>query len=285
MRDLWYLRGYVRPYWKAVVLALVIMGASGFLMPEAIGKTRQMFDSIFPHMTKTTAAEAPPGIGAAPEAPPKKAAEPPNPAKAARTLLIYLLAAALADGLSIYMGEYVGQHLLMEVRRALFNHLQTLSMSFYDSQRVGELLSRINTDSMVLQRALAANVGWIIVCPISIVYGIIKMAALSWRLTLIMALLLPIVAVITWLVGTRIRVLSRRMQEKTADLTTVLHEGLTGARVIKIFGIQAQVAGRFEDENLAVLHTEMKAALARGLNSPVVGVTIGLSLEIGRAHV
>ncbi len=193
-------------------------------------------------------------------------------------MLLFLFAAALADGLSIYLGEYVGQHLLMEVRRALFNHLQTLSMSFYDSQRIGELLSRINTDSMVLQRALAANVGWIIVCPISIVYGIIKMAELSPRLTLIMAFLLPIVAVITWLVGTRIRKLSRLMQEKTADLTTVLHEGLTGTRVIKIFGIQAQVMGRFEDENQAVLGTEMKAALARGLNSPVVGVTIGLSL-------
>jgi subfamily B ATP-binding cassette protein MsbA len=275
MRDLWHLRSYLRPYWKAVVLALLVMSASGLLMPEAMGKTREMFDSIFPHTTDAADVELPLDI----DNPETDAGdEPPDPAKAARVLLIFLFAAALADGISIYLGEYVGQHLLMEVRRALFNHLQKLSMSFYDSQRIGELLSRINTDSMVLQRALAANVGWMIVCPISIVYGIVKMAALSWRLTLIMALLLPIVAVITWLVGTRIRTLSRLMQEKTADLTTVLHEGLTGARVIKIFGIQAQVAGRFEDENQAVLRTEMKAALARGLNSPVVGVTIGVTL-------
>jgi len=268
MRDLWHLRGYLRPYWKAVVIALLVMGASGILMPEAIGKTKYMFDSIFPQMEDAADAEAPAA----------DAEEPPDLATAARTLLVFLFLAALADGLSIYLGEYVGQHLLMEVRRALFSHLQKLSMSFYDSQRIGELLSRINTDSMVLQRALAANVGWIIVCPISIVYGIYKMAALSWRLTLIMALLLPIVAVITWLVGSRIRVLSRLMQEKTADLTTVLYEGLTGARVIKIFGIQPQVIKRFDDENEAVLRTEMKAALARGLNSPVVGVTIGLSV-------
>lgn len=273
MRDLWHLRGYLRPYWKAVVVALLVMTASGILMPEAIGKTKRMFDSIFPHMASATEAPADAVVSDTPTD-----NEVPDPAKAARTLLIFLLAAALADGISIYLGEYVGQHLLMELRRALFNHLQTLSMSFYDSQRIGELLSRINTDTMVLQRALAANVGWIVVCPISIIYGIAKMARLSGRLTLIMALLLPVVAVITWLVGTRIRVLSRRMQEKTADLTTVLHEGLTGARVIKIFGIQPQVSERFEDQNMAVLHTEMKAALARGLNSPIVGVTIGLSL-------
>ncbi len=278
MRDLWHLRGYLRPYWKAVVIALLVMGASGLLMPEAMSKVEEMFDSILPAVTDATDAGLPPGIEALGEVAPTEAdAARPDPAQAARTLLLFLLAAALADGLSIYMGEYVGQHLLMEIRRALFSHLQKLSMSFYDSQRIGELLSRINTDSMVLQRALAANVGWAIVCPIAIAYGIVLMAELSWRLTLVMAFLLPIVAVITWLVGTRIRMLSRRMQEKTADLTTVLHEGLTGARVIKIFGIQPQVTERFDEENQAVLHTEMKAALARGLNSPVVMATIGLS--------
>jgi len=260
MRDLWALRGYIKPYWKVVVLSLLIMGAAGVLAPLAVSKTKALFDSIFEQ------------VGAGP------GAAAPDLFHAAMILLLYLMAASIADGLSIYLGEYVGQYLLLEMRCTLFDHLQLLSMSFYDRQRIGELISRISNDTAVLQRTLGPNLGWAVTSPIGVVYGITLMAVASWRLTLVLGAMIPVIAVVTWLLGLRIRSLSRRMQEKMADLTSVQHEGLSAARVVKIFGIQRRMADRFARENRGVLITEMKAAVARGINSPVVGLTVGLAL-------
>ncbi|MCD6362242.1 MAG: ABC transporter ATP-binding protein [Armatimonadetes bacterium] len=265
MRDLWRLRTYLRPYWKAAVVALLVMAAAGFLLPEAIGKTKAVFDGIFPQGVPETAETV-------------SMRQAPDVLHASIVLLLFMLGATLADGASIYLGEYVGQHLLVALRSTLFAHLQMLSISYYDRQRVGELISRINNDTMVLQRSLGPNLAWIIVCPVSITYGITKMALLSWRLTLVLAALIPIVVLISAVLGNKIRRLSRMMQERMSDLTAVLYEALTGVRVIKIFGIERQVNRRFEEQNQAVLRTEMRSALWRAINSPVIGITVGLAL-------
>ncbi len=281
MSDLWRLRVYLKPYWKGVVLALLVMCAAGALAPLAISKTKHLFDAIIGPVAGSVPGDmrGMDGIGIAEvEAPKEPAGEPVDPLDAALELLLFLFLAATATGASIYMGEYVGQHLLMELRHALFRHLQGLAMSFYDRQRVGDMISRINTDTMVLQRALGPNMGWLVVAPVTIGYGIVWMVLLSWRLTVVLVVLLPVVALITWAIGLRIRSLARRMQEKMGDLTTVLHEALAGVRVVKIFGIQQQMQERFHAENTGVLVTEMKAALARGLNSPIVGTTIGATI-------
>ena len=68
------------------------------------------------------------------------------------------------------------------------------------------------------------------------------------------------------------------MQEQLGEMTTALHEGLAAIRVIKIFGIQREINRRFEVENRDVMRTEMRTAFTRAINSPVVGVTIGLAL-------
>ncbi len=279
MRDLLYLGRYVRPYWKVVAVAVLIMAAAGALVPEALARTQAVFDGIFPHARVVPAAE--PGAAA----PAGRALEEMSPAemeaellRAALTLFAFLMAAACADGAAIYVAEYVGQHLLYELRRGLFEHLQGLAMSFYDRQRLGELISRVNNDTMILQRSFGANLVWIVSCPVGIMYGVYRLWRFSPYLTLTLALVLPMVIALTVLLGRRIKTLSRHMQERLGDLTAALHEALAGMRIIKIFGIQRQVGARFDDENRNVMDTEMKTAATRAINAPLVGIAIGLAM-------
>lgn len=283
MRDLLYLRKFLRPYWKAVVVATVVMFLAGALVPEALSKTKEVFDGIF---HEAGALGFPTGIDddapvvdrgpALEELTPEEVQE--RLLTAALTLFIFLVAAAVADGLAVWFAEYVGQHLLYELRKSLFEHLQRLSMSFYDRRKLGELISRVNNDTMILQRSLGANLVWIISSPVALAYGVYKMYEFSARLTLTLAVILPIVVAITIFLGRRVRRLSRLMQERMGELTSALHEGLAAMRVIKIFGIQRPIAEHFDEENLDVKDTEMGVAFTRAINSPIVGTVIGLAM-------
>ncbi|NLO04614.1 MAG: ABC transporter ATP-binding protein [candidate division WS1 bacterium] len=282
MRDLWYLRKYLRPYRKVVIVAGITMFLAGALVPEALSRTKAVFDGIFPD---TSAMAGIPSIEPGEAAPDQPALEEMTAEQmqrqllnAAITLFVFLVLAACADGAAVWFAEYVGQHLLFELRKSLFDHLQSLSMSFYDRHRLGELISRVNNDTMVLQRNFGSNLVWLISSPVSVAYGVYKMWEFSPRLTVSLTVILPLVLGITVVLGRRVRMLSRRMQQQLAELTTALHEGLAAIRVIKIFGIQREIAEHFGKENTDLMHTEMKTAFTRAINSPIVGITIGLAM-------
>ncbi len=280
MRDLLYLLRYLRPYRTALVIGLVVMALAGALVPEALSRTKAVFDGIFPGSNI--------GVQASAEEEPEEPATPLEELthsemqarllEAALILFAFMTAAAFADGLSVWFAEYLGQHLLYELRKNLFQHLQSLSMSFYDRNRLGELISRVNNDTMVLQRNSGKGLAWLVSAPVTVAYGVYKMFTYSPRLTLSMAIIVPVVLGITVLLGRRVRKLSRQMQEQLAEMTNALHEGLAAIRVIKIFGIQREINQHFETENCNVMRTEMRTAFTRAINSPIVGVTIGLAL-------
>ena len=280
MKDLLYLLKYLRRYRVAMAAGLLVMALAGGLVPEALSKTKRVFDGIFPgaNIGVETSAEDEP---LAPATPLEELTHSEMQAKlleAALILFAFMMAAAFADGLSVWFAEYLGQHLLYELRKGLFEHMQSLSMSFYDRNRLGELISRVNNDTMVLQRNSGKGLAWLISAPVTVGYGVYKMFTYSPRLTLSMAIIVPVVLAITVLLGRRVRKLSRQMQEQLAEMTNALHEGLAAIRVIKIFGIQREINQHFETENRDVMRTEMRTAFTRAINSPIVGLTIGLAL-------
>ncbi len=281
MRDLLYLLRYLRPYRMALVIGLVVMAVAGALVPEALSRTKAVFDGIFPGSAVTALPSAETEPAGELQAPLEELTASEMQARlleAALILFAFMIAAALFDGLSVWFAEYLGQHLLYELRKSLFEHLQALSMSFYDRRRLGELISRVNNDTMVLQRNSGKGLAWLVSEPVAVVYGVYRMIAISPRLTMSMLVIVPVVMVVTLFLGRRVRKLSRQMQEQLGEMTNALHEGLAAIRVIKIFGIQREMNEHFEHENRDVMRTEMRTALTRAVNSPVVGITIGLAL-------
>ncbi len=272
MKDLLYLTRFLRPHRTAVIIGVVLMIAAGALMPMALARIKDVVNGIFPESVPEEQV-----VGTPLEELPEEEIQR-RTMQAAIILFCFLVAAALADGLAVYAAEYLGQHLLYELRKELFEHLQGLSMSFYDRHRLGELISRVNNDTMILQRTMGPRIMHLVSAPIATVVGVWEMWNASSYLTLSLIIILPLVAGITVVLGRRVRTLSRKVQERLGDMTTSLHEGLAAIRVIKIFSIQRQVKERFDRDNDAVMRTEMKTALMRAINSPLVGIAGGLGI-------
>lgn len=300
MRSLWKLRSFAHGMLPIILIALPMMAGAAWLNVRALTAIRPVLESISA-MAGMPVLETPPGghsvwsLGSkpaqrAPEPPAAKPAVKMTPAEREAAMrrvvnqaLIFVLltiAAALANSLSLYMGDYIGQRLLRRLRNAVFSHLQSLSMSFFDRRRSGELISRVNNDTAVLQRALGADLFKVIVAPLVILFMVMQMVQISLLLTLILAVALPITGVITAFTARYARRYGRRTQMRMADLTAVTQENFAAARVIKIFGLEPQAQKRFDEEAGGVLKAELKTALVKALGLPPVFGIIALAMAV-----
>ena len=186
-------------------------------------------------------------------------------------LFLTSLGAAVGMALTMYAGEWISQRLLMALRGMVFDHLQSLSLSFFERKRSGELVSRINNDTMVLQKTIGPNIGRMGSAPFVVVFGLARMLTISHTLTLVMAAMVPLIIIATNWLGGKVRRYGRTVQEKMADLTAVISETFQAIRVIKVFGMERMIEDRFGAENLGVLKNEMRATRVGAFNVVFVG--------------
>jgi len=306
MRSLWRLRVFAKGLWPLIILAVPIMSGAAWLNVQSLSAIKPVLDGI-----SLLAGQAPPAQPISPSPsifswlpkglkPPASAApssapptsETPLPRVVSRQqawqhifhktkiFVALLLAAAIANALALYLGDYIGQNILRRLRIAVFSHLQTLSMSFFDRRRSGELISRVNNDTIVLQRAFGADLFKVVVAPLVIVFMIIQMLRISPLLTGILAVTLPLVTAITAYTAQFAKRYGRRTQMRVADLTTVTEESFAAMRVIKAFGIEAQTQARFTRAATEVLRAEMKNALVKAIGLPPVFALVGGALAV-----
>lgn len=204
MKGLWALWGFAKKYWKGLVAALLLMAISGVISAKAVYMTRHVFEPLFQSFT---------GLDEA-----ARIARMDLLFHYALVLFCYLVAAAVTTGGAMYMGEWLGQKVLLDLRATVFHHLQMLSMKFFDQRRSGELISRVNNDTTVLQNTLSANLSILVIAPVTTVATTIYMVTLSWRLTLLLAMIGPVVYLVTRYLGHRVRRYSRLTQERVAVL-------------------------------------------------------------------
>ena len=121
MKGLWALRAFAKKYTKGIIIALVLMAIAGLLNAEALYKTLPVFNQLFEKLA-----------GAEPAA---QAARMQLLLHSTLVLFCYLVGAAIAAGGAMYMGEWLGQKVLIDLRATVFEHLQMLSMRFFDQQR------------------------------------------------------------------------------------------------------------------------------------------------------
>lgn len=259
------LKKFGRPWRIHIIVAVMIMAATGYLDVRAMSMTIPVFENIFGQELFEELERG----GARAEAAMSELR------LRILRLFLALMAAAFGSALSLYAGEWVGQRLLRMLRAAAFEHLQGLSMSFFDRRRSGELISRVNNDTRVLQTVITANAARTGVAPFTILFALYMMLSISPTLSLVMLGMVPfIVLAANWL-GNKVRRYSRTVQEKMADLTSVINETFQAVRVVKIFGMEELTRDRFEAENVGVLRNEMRAVRLRALNIVFTSVLIG----------
>lgn len=186
-----------------------------------------------------------------------------------------------------FLGNYLtysaGAKASMDLRNDLFAHLQRLSLSFYERQRTGHLLSRLTQDVAVIQSGLTSQIAQGVSAPVMILTGVAVIFWTNWQLTLATLVILPAIARMIAVAGRQIRKASQELQNKQADLATLLEENITGARVVKSFAMEDYEIERFKKESNATYRALRRTIRTSALLLGEVELTstLGLVLTLG----
>jgi ATP-binding cassette, subfamily B, bacterial MsbA len=168
-----------------------------------------------------------------------------------------------------YLLAFVEQGVMKDIRDDLYRHIHNLSLGFFTNERTGDLISRVTNDVNVLQSSISASFLNLIREPLSITVFLAVAAAISWKLTVISILVFPIVLFIISRIGNKIHKVSGVIQEKMADITSVLQETISGAKVVKAFGMEEWENRRFARETNIFFVLVLRITRLRNLGSPV----------------
>jgi ATP-binding cassette subfamily B multidrug efflux pump len=153
----------------------------------------------------------------------------------------------------------ISQKSLMKLRKELFEHLQTLSIGYFDQKSAGDLMSRLTNDIDAINGALTQNVTQLISMGITLIGVIVAMFILNWRLALATLIVFPIMIWFTAAIGARIRDSFRGLQRNLGLLNSVMQETISGQRVVIAFEQQETVNKRFSAANQEVKKIGIKA--------------------------
>ena len=191
-------------------------------------------------------------------------------------LLLVIVVNSVCQFLSMYYLQWVGQRVVMDLREAIFAHLQRLSVSFYNSQRAGDMISRTVADTQLLQTTVSNVITDAIRQPLTLLMVLVFVVVIEWKLALFALVLVPTVVVPIVLIGRRLRRISREGQVRLAELTSVMKEALDGVAVVKAFGQEERMEGQFNRLCHGFFRQMIRATKAKAFNDPITHTIGGL---------
>ena len=153
----------------------------------------------------------------------------------ALTLFLVFIGVGIATFFRSYLFTVAGERIVMRLQGELFESLMRQDIAFFDSHRTGELTNRLAADTTVLQKAVTVNISMGLRFLISVLGSIGILLWLSWKLTFLMLLTVPLVAGGAGLYGRMLRKLSLKVQDALAESTATAEESLSGIRTVRAF--------------------------------------------------
>ena len=197
--------------------------------------------------------------------------------------LIGFLAASVIFGvfaaLRFYLVTWLGERVVADLRSAIYRRVVRMDPMFYETTRVGEVLSRLTTDTTLVQAIAGVNLSIILRSSLSLIGALVMLGLTSPRLMGIMLVLIPVVVVPLIVIGRRVRALSRASQDRIADTSGLAGETLNAIQTVQAFTLeelQSQRYGRAVEDSFAaaVRRTRVRAALtAIGIMLVFAGIT------------
>jgi ATP-binding cassette subfamily B multidrug efflux pump len=192
---------------------------------------------------------------------------------------IYITQSLTSTGYGLIMVT-VAQRVLMNLRGELFEHLQLLSLSFFDRQPTGDLMSRITNDVDTINQALTQNVTRLVGDILTSVGILVIMFQLNVWLALGTLLVFPVMVALTAFVGKRTRSGFRELQKNLGRLNSNMEENLSGERVIIAFGQQKATLKSFDKINYLVRDISIHAMTYAFLIMPLMGILNNLNIAV-----
>ena len=202
-----------------------------------------------------------------------------------RRLCLIIFSVFLFKNIFLYIKNilvsYVQFSLIVRIRNRLYRHIHTLSMSYFNRKKSGELASVMMNDVNVMQNAFTTTFQKLLVEPLNILFFGAILFIIDWKLSLVALLILPLAGFLYVSVGVSIRRKSKRIQEKIASIMHILTEALYSIRVIKAFATKHHEIQKFETEGNRYFHLLFRRAKLNNLATPIneiIGVLIGVIL-------
>ena len=165
--------------------------------------------------------------------------------RAALGLLAVFALQGAFSALRAYLFNLSGERVVARLRRDLYAAIVRQEIGFFDEQRTGELTNRLAADTTVLQNAVTANLSMLLRFGLTLVGGLGVLVYTSWRLTLVMLAIVPVVVGGASVYGRIIRGLSKKVQDALARSTEVAEETLSGIRTVRAFAREPQEVERY----------------------------------------
>lgn len=183
----------------------------------------------------------------------------------ALALILILVLQSIVSFFRVYFFARVSEKSLADLRQAVYEKIIWLPQTFFDSRRVGELISRITSDVSTLQDSFSFMLAELLRQVLVFVGGVIVISVLTPKLTLFMLLTFPVLVVAALFFGRFIRKLSKKTQDQLANANVVVEETLQSVSVVKAFTNEAFETKRYNNALKEVVKTALSTATYRGL--------------------
>ena len=252
---------YTRPFRGRMLLGLALTGGVPALTTAAIGLFQRLVDDVL--------TPADPG---------------PFPLIAATYLALAALTGVVSY-LDSYLSAWTAERFVLGLRVAVFDHLGELSAPYLDRRPMGDLLSRLGSDTAEIEELVLSGVNLLLTYSFQIVFFTTAMLLVDWQLTLVALVAAPAFLVVSRLLTRRIADAAREERHRSGSIITVAEESLGNAALVRAYGRTASEGERFRTENEAAFRAQMRAVRLESVFSPVSGLVqaAGLLLVAGFA--
>lgn len=247
---------YVRPYWRTMliaVVALIFNTLLGLILPLVV---QGVVDVVFVERNLTLLNQF------------------------AFLLTLVFLARAVLSFINRYNLAFVGERVVADLRRSIYEHLMRLSLRFFADNRTGELVSRVSNDTTTLQSAVTDDLITLLQQALTLLGGVIFLFWLNWQLTSIILLGIPMVTLTMVYLGRKIRDAATDVQDSLAEASSVVEESVGGVRIVKSFAREAYEVSRFYTAVERTFEAAMRRARISAILAPIIGFMAFMSITI-----
>jgi subfamily B ATP-binding cassette protein MsbA len=237
------LRPYVWPYFSLAIFLMLAYGATDGIIPFLV---QRIMDDVFGKRNEAVLAYLPWII-----------------------ILVFAVRGLLSFGQS-YLTDYVGLRIINDVRNRMHQHLQTLSVSFYFRHPTGTLVTRLNSDVMLLRSLLTDALASLLRDATSLVVLVSVAFYKDWVLASIAFFVFPASVLPVVRLSANIKRFTRRGQISTGALTVLLQESIQGNRIVKAFGMERYENERFVAENRRLFKQQLRASRIKSMVAPAM---------------
>ncbi len=206
---------------------------------------------------------------------------------------VALIGATMVKGIFDYAGTYLVNHagfgMITNLRNDLYDSVLRRSAAFFQKHTTGTLISTIINDIERVQFAMSSVLAEFLQQVFTFVFTAIAVVALGRELAWVLLLFIPAIIYSAVRIGRRVRTTTRKGQDQLADVQNILHETITGNRIVKAFGMESWEVNRFRQAAQRLFRANLRSVAAAAVSSPLMdifgAVAIALLLLLGRERI